>query len=256
MPPTDAAPRTARIPQHPAVYRFLSAHSFDPPPREDAPLVLLHIPKTGGTWLTDLIIHNLQTRESPAVFYAPHAMTAQRAVELFGPRTRLAVVLRDPLERLVSAFQSRKRQGRPAYDTPWTDAEARVFARYPDIGAVARALASPLPRHRRRARQALGSMTLVPRGYAHAFGPAAQAGALIDRVALCPPIDALSSQLDGIMAGLGFADYDHPPRPMQNRATPPPPLGPAERLILRHHLREDYRVYEMLRARAARLGDE
>jgi len=255
MRPTDSAPRNTRIPQHAAVYRFLSAHGFDQPPRVDAPLVLLHVPKTGGTFLTDLIMHNLQSRPAPALFYAPHAMSAAQAVEVFGPGTRLALVLRDPLERLASAFYSRKRQGRPDYDTPWTPAEAAVFNRYPDLGAVARALASPLPGRRARARRALRSMTLVPRGYAHAFGPASQAGALIDRVTLCPAIGALSDDLDAIMAGLGFADYDRPPRPVQNRAVSPPSLTSLERLILRRYLREDYRVYSLLQARAAALRD-
>ena len=254
MPPTDSAPRNTRIPQHPAVYRFLSAHGFDEPPQADAPVVLLHIPKTGGTFLTDLIIHNLQSRPAPALFYAPHAMSAAQAVEVFGPGTRLALVLRDPLERLVSAFYSRRRQGRPDYDTPWTEAEAKVFARYPDLGAIARALASPRPGRRQHARRALASMTLVPRDYAHAFGPATQAGPLIDRVTLCPPIEALSRKLDAIMTGLGLPDYELPPRPVQNRAEPPPPLNPAERLILRRHLREDYRVHALLQARAAALG--
>ena len=42
-------------------------------------------------------------------------------------------VLRDPLERTISGFNSRLRQGRPTYNRPWRTAEAVAFAHFPEV---------------------------------------------------------------------------------------------------------------------------
>ena len=45
----------------------------------------------------------------------------------------MALILRDPLERTISGFNSRLRQGRPTYTSLWKPAEAVVFAHFPDV---------------------------------------------------------------------------------------------------------------------------
>lgn len=248
--------RAKAIPDHPNVYRFLSGHSFEggPPCGTGAPLVYLHIPKTGGTYLTDVLLHNLQRRDQPDLFYAPHRMTVAQTAEVFGPSRQLALVLRDPLSRFVSAWHSRLREGKPGYHTPWTAAEAQVFATFPDLEALARGLGHLWPGTRRRARAAVAAMTMVPRGYAHAFGTPDAARRAMPAVRLCLPIEALDSQLDVAMAALGFPDFSRPPQPVENRSTErPPPLSARAEARLRAFLAEDYAIYDVLSARAREL---
>ena len=48
-------------------------------------------------------------------------------------RCAMALILRDPLERTISGFNSRLRQGRPTYTSLWKPAEAVAFAQFPDV---------------------------------------------------------------------------------------------------------------------------
>lgn len=249
--------RRTAIPQHPRVWRFLSGHSMDggPPRGEAPPTVFLHIPKSGGTWLTDVVIHNLLTRECPDLFYAPHWMSAAEAVRRFGSDARLALVLRDPAERFASAWASRMAEGRPGYDTPWTEAEREVFGRYPDLPALLADAGSLWPARRARARRAVEAMTVVPRGYAHAFGSVEAARALLPAIRLCMPIGQLSARIGEAMAALGFATFELPETAEENRGAGAS-LAPGDRARLRRFLAEDYAVHELLRGRARELHGE
>ncbi len=46
---------------------------------------------------------------------------------------RMTLILRDPLERTISGFNSRLRQGRPTYTSMWKPAEAVAFAQFRDV---------------------------------------------------------------------------------------------------------------------------
>jgi hypothetical protein len=50
-------------------------------------------------------------------------------------------VVRDPIDRFVSGFYSRLREGAPKYVDPWTAEEARAFARFPTPSALGLGLA-------------------------------------------------------------------------------------------------------------------
>ena len=49
--------------------------------------------------------------------------------------------LRDPIQRFVSGFNSRLRQGRPRLNRPWNEGEARAFGIFSTPNALAEALA-------------------------------------------------------------------------------------------------------------------
>ncbi|MEM8787887.1 MAG: hypothetical protein AAGE76_06475 [Pseudomonadota bacterium] len=253
-----SSPRTRALPDHPAVFRFLSGHSHagGPPQRDTPPIVFLHIPKTAGSYLIDLIVHNLQIADRPDLFYAPHWMSAARTAELFGPDRRLALILRDPVDRFVSAFQSRHRQGAPAYDTPWTDHEARVFRDYPDLDALIDALGSLWPKRRRAAVAAVAGMTLVPRDYTHAFGSLTGAQTSLEALSLCLPMARLDRDLGLAMTALGFERFEMAERPLRNMAPTRPTLSPRRRSILERHLAEDIAIHDVLHQHATRLHPE
>jgi hypothetical protein len=61
------------------------------------------------------------------------------------PGERAACILRNPIDRFVSGFNSRLRQGAPRYDRPWSPGEAAAFERFGTPSALAEALAADDP---------------------------------------------------------------------------------------------------------------
>ncbi len=94
----------------------------------------LHIPKTGGSGV-NAFGRSLHERgyHSPCVF--SHGWKMEEILEHF-PDIRISFVLRDPLSRMISGFNSRIRQGRPTYHSVWTPAEAAAFNLFPSIGRL------------------------------------------------------------------------------------------------------------------------
>jgi hypothetical protein len=91
----------------------------------------MHIPKTGGSGIQELC-RKLASNGEPFPCCFPHRWTFAEIHRRF-PRIRVALILRDPLERTISSFNSRLRQGRPTYKSLWKPAEAAAFAHFPDI---------------------------------------------------------------------------------------------------------------------------
>lgn len=119
---------------------------------------LLHIGKTGGTFLKTLL-------------RTPGALTAEPVLFVpFGHNIRhdhlprgagFIFATRDPLTRFVSGFRSRLRKGRPATFRDWTRAEAAAFARFATPNALAEALSDDDPAARAAARAAMAGIKHV-----------------------------------------------------------------------------------------------
>lgn len=94
----------------------------------------LHIPKTGGSGV-NTFGRSLQERgfKSPCVF--SHGWKIEEILNHF-PNIKISFVLRDPLSRMISGFNSRIRQGRPTYNNLWTPAEAAAFSLFPSVGKL------------------------------------------------------------------------------------------------------------------------
>jgi Sulfotransferase family len=75
-------------------------------------------------------------------------------------------VLRDPVARFVSAFNSRLRMGRPRYDYPWCDEEKVAFANFATADELATALGS---RRRSQAEHAMHSIGHLNTPYRYWF---------------------------------------------------------------------------------------
>jgi hypothetical protein len=89
----------------------------------------LHIPKTGGTSLISFG-QQLVDKGHPFPVSFGHSWRIHEIRSYF-PKIKLTLMLRDPLERMVSGYNSRLRQGRPSYNSMWTPAEAAVMAMLP-----------------------------------------------------------------------------------------------------------------------------
>lgn len=99
------------------------------------PVHVLHIRKTGGTALKQAF-HAVH--DAGVLVFHDHAT---RLADI-PPGSPVAFVVRDPVARFVSGFNSRLRQGAPRYHFSWNEAEAAAFAYFADAAQLAEALAS------------------------------------------------------------------------------------------------------------------
>jgi len=102
---------------------------------------LLHIRKTGGT----AVKHALQLGGSRTFLIELHGHEV--ALRDVPPGELVFFFLRDPLTRFASGFYSRRRQGRPRYNFPWTAGETVAFARFHTANDLAEALSPTHPDH-------------------------------------------------------------------------------------------------------------
>jgi len=94
----------------------------------------------------------------------PLVESGRYSLELHKHRFTLAMVpedeafffaLREPIERFVSGFNSRQRQGRPRHFRPWSEKEKAVFEHFGSANALALALSSEDEGERARAEEAM-----------------------------------------------------------------------------------------------------
>jgi hypothetical protein len=78
-------------------------------------------------------------------------------------------VVRDPVDRFISGFWGRQRQGRPRHNNPWSPDEAIAFARFTTPQALADALDGSADDHA-AAVHALGAIDHVRTSYWYWFG--------------------------------------------------------------------------------------
>jgi len=104
-------------------------------PSDHRPVVhLLRIGKTGSTALVDAFRAADRYSRIRVACHGHEVTLAQ-----LPPGEPWVFTARDPIDRFVSAFGSRMRRGRPRYDYPHSQAEARAFARFShphDLGAA------------------------------------------------------------------------------------------------------------------------
>lgn len=95
----------------------------------------LHIGKTGGTAIKETLAS--AAAEHDLVFF-----NHQKSLRDVPEGGKIIFVLRDPLSRFVSAFNSRLRKGQPRYNVAWTGAEGNAFRRFKTPNELAVALSS------------------------------------------------------------------------------------------------------------------
>src|SRR5215218_2991118 len=132
-------------------------------PRE--PLHVFHIGKTGGTALNHVLVEYADACRYRPVFRG-HVLTLADVRR----GERFMFFIRDPLERFVSAFNSRLREGRPRYHYPWRDEERVAFAVFKTPDQLATALSAADPGERARAEDAMRGIGHVNTPYSFWFG--------------------------------------------------------------------------------------
>jgi hypothetical protein len=213
----------------------------------------LHIAKTGGT-STQALLARLKFDGYEIPTMLGHYWTVGD-VRLRYPRMRLAFVLRDPLERVISGFNTRLRGG-PEGTRLWSAGETAIFSIFPTAESFLAACASDDPFDQVAARTAMRTIEHLRLGYGHHFGTAARARALGARVYCVGSLWHLDSFHSNMLAPLGidesivraYSTIEHrAPVPASSIAAQ---LSEVERAKLREFLRSEYDIYESLIALA------
>ncbi|PTX57481.1 sulfotransferase family protein [Litoreibacter ponti] len=221
---------------------------------EHPPTCVLHIGKTGGSYMRSLLRHN-ETRWTRPLHLLGHGGTLRGSAKRFGDDRRLAFVVRDPVTRFVSAFYSRQRQGRPTYQVDWTPEEAAAFLWFEHAEDLALALRSDVPRARSAALYAMGAIQHLQRDLRFHLGGPEQLLAERDNIAVCVDLDRLDTHTDDIMERLGVPDYQFPLAPRRHASPAPlPALSPDAEAALRAHWEEEFELYSVALSIAEQLG--
>jgi hypothetical protein len=128
------------------------------------PLNVLHIGKTGGTALKQVLAENAEASGCQLLFRG-HDVTLADIPE----GEQFMFLIRDPLTRFVSAFNGRLREDRPRYHYPWRDEERVAFAIFKTPDQLARALSSDDPELRAQAEAAMHGIGHVNTPYTFWF---------------------------------------------------------------------------------------
>ena len=93
-------------------------------------IVFLHVPKTSGT-----SFRKFSTKAAAHGYPLPLRIKHHCKFLLLTsvlPNAKIAIIARDPIERYISAFNSRLRGGRPQNNIPWNDKTAIAFSLFND----------------------------------------------------------------------------------------------------------------------------
>lgn len=127
----------------------------------------IHVAKNGGTALEEWLENNdLQCLLMKGSF---EHVDMQVEFPTRSKGTCYLTMVRDPVERWISGFLSRWRQGCPSHCSNWTKAEEKVFQMFQTPNQLAEAFSSPDPQLRNAADMAHSTIHHLYRGYATYF---------------------------------------------------------------------------------------
>lgn len=217
---------------------------------------VLHIGKTGTTNLMNRI-RDAQTADRRRPILCTHRDTAVSTLKAHGRDRRLGFLFRHPEERFVSGFLARRRQGRPYYNSIWSEGEAVAFQYFAEPSDLAEALESADDRMLSAARFAMSQIQHLKLDLRHFLVSPEALRFEEDRgaIAFCCETGALDASLDAIGEAIGLrlgatSDAQRNARPDGQAAA----LSAAGRRALERVWAAEYEMYEACRGVAARLG--
>lgn len=218
------------------------------------PTCMLHIGKTGGSFMRSILRHN-EDRWTKPLHLLGHGATLKGTAKRFGADRKLAFVVRDPVSRFLSAFYSRQRQGRPTYQSQWSAEEAAAFLWFETAEDLAFALASKSPREKSAALFAFEAIQHLKADLRFYLGSAEAVLAERENIIMCVDLPHMDAHLSAILEKLGVPNYDMPPEPKRHIAPDPiPELSAQAEKALRTHWSEEFELYDVTCSIAAQLG--
>ncbi|MCL6283615.1 hypothetical protein M3P21_08705 [Ruegeria sp. 2012CJ41-6] len=217
-------------------------------------LCLLHVGKTGGTYLRNLAREDAYKQRN--IVRCIHGDTLETTAQQYGDNRKLAFSFRDPAERFVSAFYSRQRQGRPRYQATWTPGEAIAFKYFETPQQILSDLKSCSEVAKSAAHFALAHIQHIKLGYVHYFHSATrlllehQSGNIL----LCIETPKISMNLLQISTAL----RDLPINPSSDNLHANPldveQLDESAHSTMRDHFGQEYKIFEAARQVAKDIG--
>ncbi|WP_299847551.1 sulfotransferase family 2 domain-containing protein [uncultured Roseovarius sp.] len=177
--------------------------------KETSVICVLHPGKTGGTYLKSVIRHN-KGRWTRPIKLLSHRETVASTAQDFGPDRKLAFTFRDPFDRFISAFESRRRQGRPTYNRVWSPAEATAFLYFDTPNALAEALDATDERTKSAAYFAFNAIIHLRSDYAFHFESLQTLEEERDNILACIDVSNLDSTLSGFLNHIGIDTAEIP----------------------------------------------
>jgi hypothetical protein len=179
------------------------------PGRGDArpPLHVLHVGKTGGTALNEALVQHKTASRYRLLFRGHSATLADVPLG-----ERFLFLLRDPLSRFVSAFNSRLREGRPRYHYPWRAEERVAFAHFRTPDELATALSSRDAERRAQAVSAMRGIGHLNTSYAFWFEDEVAFRARLDDVFFIGFQERLDADFELLKLKLGLPEDAALPR--------------------------------------------
>lgn len=218
------------------------------------PGLLLHIPKTGGTWLGDVIRLNWRLTAHWRLRKLRHKDSLDLLDARFGADAPFGFAFRDPVERLHSAFDSRRNFSQPVRHVPWKPAEARCFGVFATFDAFARAFDGSDPAAQAEAEAALAGVPHFLHGLGFYFGTADRLMAAAPRIRFCAETRNLRPLLPALGPAFGLPPLHEPPQARRHTSEAVrTPLTDAGRATLRARLAGEYAIYDACRDLQARL---
>jgi hypothetical protein len=163
------------------------------------PLNVLHIGKTGGTALKQVLSENVEASRYQLLFRGHDVTLADvPAGEAY------MFLIRDPLTRFVSAFNGRLREDRPRYYYPWRDEERVAFAIFKTPNRLAEALSSVDHEERGQAEAAMHGIGHVNTPYTFWFPDVSAFRARLDDVFFIGLQDRLDDDFELLRRKLGL----------------------------------------------------
>lgn len=168
-----------------------------------APAVcVLHIGKTAGTFFRDVI------RSAPKLpkelNLLDHKHTMATTLRDFGATRKLVILFRNPVERFVSGFYSRLRQGRPTYNSIWSPSEAISFSYFRTPTELAESLFSSDERLKSAGTFAMSNIQHINRGYEFFLESAEALEAARSCIVICCDVNNLDEKLNSILKALNI----------------------------------------------------
>lgn len=198
---------------------------------------VLHIGKTGGSAVKAAL------RSYPDTFALHRHPVRLRDC----PRGELvSFVLRHPVDRFVSSFNSRLRKGAPHYHFEWSKAEAAAFRLFSTPNQLCEALSSRNPLRRHRARSAMRSIGHVKSPLTYWLETPEYLAERKDDL-LIGEIGSLQSDFNRLLRVAGIASVGLPTDPTTAHKTPDAfaqTLSDAGRENLLQWYADDVRLYQ------------
>ncbi|MEP6019630.1 MAG: sulfotransferase family 2 domain-containing protein [Paracoccaceae bacterium] len=219
----------------------------------EQPLHFLHIPKTGGTALRHALVNAHEYAGVRPIFWSKHKASADDILRKH-KSAHLGFFVRDPVERFISGFYSRKREGQPRYHVPWSAAERLAFHAFGEVDLLAEGLAQSDP----LAEAAVKSIRHTAPYYVNTFKSKASINQIASRIAFVGQLETLEEDFDLLRRWLGLPkDVELPSSPVEAHRSDPsakPNTSKETRTVLAKFLSREYRIYERcLKLRASRI---